>query len=174
MDHVVIRAERPGDEEQVRRVNQRAFGRPDEAGLVDALRGSAGALSLVAVAGDEIVGHILFTPVRIDGKGDVVAAAGLAPMAVVPEFQRQGVGSRLVRAGLDACRSAGYDAVVVVGHPRYYPRFGFVLASSKGLEYEEPIPPEAFMAVELRPGALTPGGGTVRYRPEFSTDGSTR
>ena len=95
-------------------------------------------------------------------------AVGLAPLAVLPEHQRQGVGSQLVKAGLDACRSQGLFAVLVLGHPEYYTRFGFVPASTKGLQYEHAVPPEAFMVLALQSGALAHERGVVRYRPEFS------
>jgi len=162
-----IRPEDRGDADQVRLINQLAFGRPDEASLVDTLRETDGALSLVAVVNDRIVGHILFTSVHIEGQ-IAGPAVGLAPMAVLPERQRQGIGSMLVRAGLDACRSAGDTAVVVLGHPDFYPRFGFVPAVTRRLRCEWPVRPEVFMVMELRPGALTGAGGLVRYRPEFS------
>jgi len=165
---VTIRPEEPRDADHIRLVNQSAFGRPDEAALVDALRGSSDAISLVATIGDRIVGHILFTPVQITGIAPNAHAVGLAPMAVVPDYQRQGIGSQLVRAGLDACRSAGWGAVVVIGHPNYYPRFGFVPASTKGLEYEHAVPPEAFMVLGLQADALARVKGVVRFRPEFA------
>jgi putative acetyltransferase len=114
-----------------------------------------------------VVGHIFFSPVEIDDAGAGVRAAGLGPMAVMPGRQRQGVGSRLIRAGLDACRQAGFDVVVVIGHPTYYPRFGFVPAARRGLRYEEEVPEDAFMLLELRAGSLGDGGGVVRYLPEF-------
>jgi putative acetyltransferase len=95
-------------------------------------------------------------------------AAGLAPLAVLPDHQRQGVGSQLVRAGLETCRSRGLSVIVVLGHPEYYPRFGFVPASMKGLEYEHVGPSEAFMVLELQPGVLAHARGVVRYHPEFS------
>jgi putative acetyltransferase len=164
---LTIRPERPPDADAVRIVNERAFGQPTEAALVDALRGVAGAISLVATIGARIVGHILFTPVQV-GAGPTVPAIGLAPMAVLPEYQRQGIGSQLALAGLDACRSRGHGVVVVVGHPTFYPRFGFVPASTAGLECEYDVPAEAFMVLELRPGALALTRGIVRYRPEFS------
>jgi putative acetyltransferase len=164
---IAIRPEQSADADAVRVVNQRAFGRPDEAAIVDAVRESPGAISLVAIDGDRVVGHILFTPVVIDGSGSAIRAAGLAPMAVVPEHQRLGVGSRLVTAGLEACRDFGYEIVVVLGHPAYYPRFGFIVAASQGLRCEYDVPAEVFMAIELRAGALRRAQGLVRYRAEF-------
>jgi len=148
-------------------VNERAFGTPLEAGIVDALRGSDGSISLVATSGDRVVGHIFFTPVTVDSSAGV-RVAGLAPMAVLPEYQRGGIGSRLVTAGLDACRRHGYAAVVVIGHPEYYPRFGFTRAGEHGLSCEFPVPPEAFMVLALDPGILARLSGMVRYRPEFA------
>lgn len=165
---MIIREEIPGDADAVRVVNERAFGQPDEARIVDALRGVGDAISLVAVTDDRVVGHILFTPVAIDDADPRLSAMGLAPMAVLPEFQRRGFGSALVNAGLDACRAAGCDLVVVLGHPEFYPRFGFVVAAHHGLTCEYPVPSEAFMAIELRPGGLAGARGLVRYRPEFS------
>jgi putative acetyltransferase len=162
---VVVRAEEPRDSEQVRTVNEQAFGRPDEASLVDALRGLPHSISLVASAGERIVGHIFFTPLQVEGSPKEVIAVGLGPMAVLPEFQRQGVGSQLVRAGLDSCRMSHTDAVVVIGHPEFYPRFGFVPAISKGLQCEFDVPPEVFMVLELRTGSLS--GGFVKYHPGF-------
>lgn len=152
----------------MRLVNQLAFGRSSEGALVDALRGVPDAISLVATIEARIVGHILFTPVQVEGLEPRVPAVGLAPMAVLPEYQRQGIGSQLVRAGLDACRSHGHGLVVVVGHPAFYPRFGFVRASTTGLEYEHAVRPEAFMVLELQTGALAHARGIVRYRPEFT------
>ena len=164
-----IRLEEPRDAADVSDTNEQAFGTPLEARLVDALRGAPGSLSLVATIEDRVVGHILFTPVTIDPPA-TVRVAGLAPMSVRPMYQRQGVGSRLVRAGLEGCRQRGYTAVVVVGHPEYYPRFGFVPAHTKGLDCEFPVPPEAFMVVELEERALTGSSGVVRYRPEFAAE----
>jgi putative acetyltransferase len=174
-----IRPEEPRDADDVRLVNQRAFGRSSEAAVVDALRGLADAISLVATIEARIVGHILFTPVQVGDLQQGVQAVGLAPMAVLPEYQRQGIGSQLVRAGLDACRSRGRGLVVVVGHPEFYPKFGFMRASTTGLEYEHAVRPDAFMVLELQPGALARARGVVRYRPEFTnvrptTTGSLR
>lgn len=124
-------------------------------------------LSLVAVEDDRVVGHILFSPVTIESEAEVRAAAGLAPLAVLPELQRSGIGSRLVRAGLEECRNAGHECVVVLGHPDYYPRFGFVPAICYGVRCEFDVPDEAFMVIELREGALRGRAGTARYQPEF-------
>src|SRR5262245_35475363 len=134
MRGIAIRRERPADEEAVHRVNESAFGGPDEAAIVEALRANGGAtLSLVAELDGTVVGHILFSPVSIDPAG---TALGLAPMAVMPVHQRRGVGGRLVREGLELLREAGHGAVVVLGHAEYYPRFGFVRASRFGLRCE--------------------------------------
>jgi putative acetyltransferase len=163
-----IRHERPEDEPGIRRVNELAFGQPDEAMLVDALRaGNAVMLSLVAVREREIVGHILFSAVTVTSPQERYFAVGLAPMAVVPDLQRHGVGSALVRASLEQLARAGHRAIVVVGHPDYYPRFGFVRASSRGIRWEHDVADEAFMVLELVPGALAGRGGVVRYCKEF-------
>ena len=165
---ITVRREQPEDADYVRRVNERAFGRPNEAALVDAVREAADTLSLVAVVGHQVVGHILFTAVWIERMDRTTAAIGLGPLAVLPEHQRRGVGSALVRAGLDACRRLGHAVVVVLGHPEYCQRFGFVPASGKGIRYEYPVPSEAFMVLELRTGAVARSGGVVTYRPEFT------
>ena len=167
--NVSIRLEEPRDAADVRETHEQAFGTLIEARLVDALRGAPHSLSLVATMNDRVVGHILFMPVTIEPPV-TVRVAGLAPMAVRPMYQRQGVGSQLVRAGLEECRQRGYTAVVVVGHPEYYPRFGFVPAHKKGLDCEFPVPQEAFMVFELDAGALTGLRGVVRYRAEFAAE----
>lgn len=164
---ITVRAEAAADIPAVHRVNELAFGRPDEADLVDALRAAARPyISLVAVDEGQVVGHIFFSPVTLEAADSACAILGLAPMAVLPEYQRRGIGSQLVRAGLEECRRIGCDAVVVLGHPEYYPRFGFIPASRKGLRCEYPVPDEVFMVAELRPDTLSVQG-LVRYRPEF-------
>jgi putative acetyltransferase len=166
---IEIRPETAADFAAVREVNELAFGQPAEAGLVDALRRAASpTISLVALEDGRVVGHIFFSPVTFEGPQGVSAAMGLAPMAVRPERQNQGIGSALVRAGLAACAGLGENVVVVLGHPHYYPRFGFVPASSRGLSSEYPVPDDVFMVAELAPGALGGRSGLVKYHPEFA------
>jgi putative acetyltransferase len=154
----------------VRAVNTAAFGRPDEADIVDRLREHARVyLGLVAIDGETIIGHILFTSVTLRGGGTPHTVMALAPMSVLPARQRRGIGSALVRAGLQACRAAGHDVVIVVGHPAYYPRFGFVRARPLGLTSDPPFPDEAFMIAELTPGALGSRHGVVVYGEEFGS-----
>jgi putative acetyltransferase len=165
---IIVRPETPEDSESARRVNELAFGQRDEADLVDALRANARPyISLVAVIGDLVVGHIFFSPVSIESDTGVFTAIGLAPMSVLPEFQNQGIGSRLVLEGIRECERIGQDVVVVLGHPKYYPRFGFVPASAKGLRSEYDVPDEVFMVVELSEGALRGRHGLVKYHQEF-------
>ena len=166
---VEIRREESGDAAAVRAVNEEAFGRPNEADLVEALRRSGKvALSLVAVDEGEVVGHVLFTAVTLGGAERRGGWAGLGPLAVRPEFQNRGIGSALVTAGLEACRRAGCEVVVVLGHPTYYRRFGFRPANQYSLQCEFAVPEDAFMVVELREGALEGQTGVVRYQqPEF-------
>jgi len=166
---VEIREEKEGDQQGVRRVNEAAFGQSTEADLVDALRcAEAVTVSLVAEADGEIVGHILFSPVSLSGTGGEPKIAGLAPMAVLPEHQRRGIGSLLVKHGLEYCRKAGVQAVVVLGHPEYYPRFGFRPASTWGLRCEFDAPEDVFLGIELTPHALSDLFGVVKYHPAFS------
>ena len=162
---IEVRPERPDDRDAVRRVHEQAFGQPDEADLVDRLRATEPrSLGRGAEADGRVVGHIAFSPLGVDGVAD---ARALAPMAVVPDRQRTGVGSALVRAGLAACRADGAGAVVVLGHPDYYPRFGFARADGFGLACPYDAPPEAFMALELVEGALAGAEGVVRYAAAF-------
>jgi putative acetyltransferase len=164
----IIRPERPDDASQIRHVNELAFGQPAEADLVDKLRKAcADALSLVAEDGSAIVGHILFTPVVVEGR--LTLGMGLAPMAVLPNRQRQGIGSQLVRQGLDTLRERGCPFVVVVGHPEYYPRFGFEPASKHGLLSQwEGMPDAAFMVSVFDVQAMVGASGVARYRDEFN------
>lgn len=165
---MLIRAERDTDIPAVHAVNAAAFPTAAEADLVDALRRQANPIiSLVAEEDGSVVGHILFSPVVLDSRPDL-KIAGLAPMAVIPGRQRSGIGSALVRAGLDECRRLGFSAVVVLGHPEFYPRFGFVPSTRFGIRSEYDVPEEVFMAQELETSSLHDAAGTVRYHAAFS------
>ncbi len=169
-DKLIIRPETAADFGPVRKLNKKAFRGKNESKLVDALRESAGfipALSLVAQKGGVVAGHILFSPVKIGDLNSPAPALALAPMAVLPDYQNQGIGSALVKHGLEECRKAGHKIIVVVGHPEFYPRFGFVRAVEKGLKLPFEAPDEVFMALELVPDALSGVSGTVEYPQEF-------
>jgi len=164
----LIREERSEDEAAVAAIVEQAFGRSLEADLVASLRrAGAAALSLVAEQEGRVLGHILFSAVIIEGDAEGFAAVGLAPLAVLPAFQRLGIGSALVSAGLERCREIGFSRVLVLGDPAYYQRFGFTPAAAAGIRFPGEVPEEAFMAIALEPGALEGCAGTVRYAPEF-------
>jgi putative acetyltransferase len=164
-----IRAEADTDRAAIHAVNTAAFETSAEADLVDALRAKAGPLiSLVAEVDEQIVGHILFSAVSL-AQHPELNLMGLGPMAVLPTHQRQGVGSALVREGLRRCKQRGSQAVVVVGHPEYYPRFGFVPASKYGVRCEYDVPDNVFMLVELVAGTLRGASGLIRYDEAFGT-----
>ncbi len=163
-----IRPESENDSEAIYFINVAAFPTTAEAELVNGLRRDADPfLSLVAENDGEICGHILFTPATaLENPG--LKILGLAPMAVTPDKQNQGIGSALVRAGLERARELGYQAVIVLGHPEYYPKFGFQPASSFGIRSEYNVPDEVFMAQELVPGSLEFTSGLVKYHPAFA------
>ena len=162
---MIVRRATEADVQAIRDVEEAAFGRADEAALVDRLRSEGAALAeLVACEGRDVVGHILFSPLPIIRPGGVLAAAALAPLAVRPDRQRRGVGAALAREGIAACRKAGMAAIVVLGEPAYYGRFGF--RSELAEKLRAPFSGPAFMALELTPGALA-GGGEVRSAPAF-------
>jgi len=167
---VTIREERPEDIAAIRLVNDSAFGQPQEGQLVEALRKSSGVLlSLVAIKDRRVVGHILYSPVSIESGAKEVIGAGLGPMAVLPEFQRQGVGSKLVEAGNRRLREAGMPFIVVVGHPSYYPRFGFEPASRHGIRCEWEVPADVFMVLVIDRERMLSVSGLAKYRQEFSS-----
>jgi len=164
---VIVRPEKTSDHAAVYEINRRAFGRKEEARLVEAVRNRA-RISLVAEEDGSVVGHILFSTVTVTEGDEVREALALGPMAVLPESQRRGVGGKMVRAGLEACRDEGADVVFVLGHPGYYPRFGFRPLAGTRLHCKYvPEGSPAFMAVELRPGALEEISGRVDYLGEF-------
>jgi putative acetyltransferase len=169
-----IRAETPDDHAGIREVNILAFGnRENEAKLVEAIRQSSSfipPLSLVAVKNDgEIIGHILFSSISIETENGEISTLALSPMAVKPPYQRQGVGSKLVIEGLNVCKELGYKHVVVLGHPEFYPRFGFTPAKLFGIQAPFPVRDEVFMILEIEPGSLNGIAGTVKYPPAFDT-----
>ena len=162
--------EAPGDAAAVRQVIVAAFKSRVEADLVERLRSHRKiAASLVATLGNAVAGHILLTDVMLRGPGLAPRGAGLAPLAVRPAMQRRGIGSDLARAAIARAREAGYGFMVVIGDPAYYRRFGFATAGALGLACEFDAPPEAFMALELAPGALAGASGVVYYEPEFDS-----
>jgi putative acetyltransferase len=163
-----IRAEKAEDHAAIHAVHTAAFGQPNEADLVDALRrAEALTIAFVAVRHACIVGHIAFSPVTVTSSTTTSEALGLGPLAVLPAYQRQGIGTQLVQAGLRACRTTPYGLVVVLGHPGYYARCGFLTAQRYGLTWEHDAPAEAFMVYECKAGALGQIQGVVQYRPEF-------
>jgi len=164
-----IREEIPTDIDKIWQINFDAFETDTEAKLVNELR-SCGCpyLSLVAEKENELVGHILFTPVELSGTKNKLKIMGLAPMAVLRKFQNKGIGSKLVQAGLKYCKSRGYDAVVVLGHPNYYPKFGFVSSAKFGIKSEYDVPDDVFMILELMPGVLKNHQGVIKYQDVFN------
>jgi putative acetyltransferase len=164
---VQIRLEKEEDRAAVQALNESAFETEAEANLVAALREQAEpVISLVAEAGGTIVGHIMFSPVALTGHPGL-NIMGLAPMAVLPEHQQKGIGSALVRKGLQQCKKLGFGAVVVLGHPEYYPRFGFVPSTQFGIRSEYDVPEDVFMVKELQPDYLGSATGTIKYHDAF-------
>ncbi len=166
---VIIRKEEERDYKRVYEVNRLAFQQEDESQLVVNLRKSDNfvpELSLVAEVGNEVVGHILFTRIKIAGEYTFDSLI-LAPMAVIPEFQRKRIGSKLIERSIEKAKELGFDSIIVVGHKDYYPRFGFQRASSWRLNCHFEVPDEAFMVIELIERALGGKGGTIEFPREF-------
>ena len=165
---IQIRSETDNDKTAVYDVNAAAFATETEAKLVDVLRESSSEyISQVAVEDQNVVGHIMFTPVTLEPFEDL-RLMGLAPMAVSPTLQRGGIGSELVKTGLLRCTESDVGAVAVLGHPQYYPRFGFRPASQWGIKSEYEVPEEVFMMMELSPGYLQGYQGIIRYGAAFA------
>lgn len=164
-----IRPEIKKDAPAVYWINQQAFGRKDEAKLVQALQANCDTLSLVAKTEDgQAIGHILFSPATIQYEGrTLLHGMALAPLAVLPAYQKQGIGGQLVRAGITAVRQTPATFIMLLGHADYYPRFGFVPSIQYGIQCEFNVPPEAFMLLPLQDGVLDGVQGTAVYRPEF-------
>jgi putative acetyltransferase len=166
---IEIRKEQPQDIPTIHAVNKQAFGQLREADLVDTLRQNCNdLLSLVAVVGNEVVGHILFSSATVEGEETTVEGMGLAPMAVLPEYQRQGIGSELVRTGIARLAISDCAFVIVLGHADYYPRFGFEPASRYGVRSEWEVPDDAFMILVLNESMMQGISGVARYRAEFA------
>lgn len=165
-----IETEQPGDVEAIHAVHEEAFGRPGEAILVEQIRALPEfdpRLSLVARINGQVVGHVLFSGIEILTPRGPRPALALAPLAVLPTYQRRGVASGLVLRGLGACKTLGHDIVVVLGEPGYYSRFGFERAAEYGIHAPFEVPEDAFMLLELSPAALTGVRGMVRYSKPF-------
>jgi predicted N-acetyltransferase YhbS len=167
---IEIRQEIANDYPAVYALNSAAFGRKDEARLVDRLRSSDAfipELSLIATSNNKMVGYILFTRIHIVEKSVAATSLALAPMAVSPNMQKQGIGSLLIYSGLDKARKLGYKSVMVLGHENYYPRFGFVPTNNWGIKAPFNIPANVFMGLELVEDGLKGVTGTVRFAKEF-------
>jgi putative acetyltransferase len=169
---LTIRQEQPADFQAVYQINRQAFGQEAEAKLVDALRQSTAfvpELSLVSELDNQLVGHILFTKIKIVNGESETESLALAPMAVSADFQKQGIGGHLIREGLKRAAELGFGSVIVLGHEHYYPKFGFEPASKWGIKAPFDVPDEVFMAIELIPNALENVNGTVQYPKEFDS-----
>jgi putative acetyltransferase len=165
---ILIRPEQTEDIDAIRRVNELAFEQSAEAEIVDRLRQNEDdIISLVAIRDEQIIGHILFSPMTIQGEVEISGAMGLAPMSVLPECQRQGIGSKLIETGLNVLKTRHCPLVIVLGHPEYYPKFGFVPACRLGLKCQWPVPEGAFLALRLDPHLPIPIHAVAQYRPEF-------
>lgn len=166
---VKIRKEQLEDIKAIREVNVMAFGQTQEADVVDKLRHNCDDfLSLVALMDNRVVGHVLFSTATIEAKDRVVQGMGLAPIAVLPEYQQRGIGSELVRTGIDRLISRQCPFVIVLGHANYYPRFGFEPASRYGIRSEWEVPTEAFMILILNESEMKGVSGVAKYQPEFA------
>jgi len=172
---ITIRSEKPEDFATIYEINKKAFNGEVEARLIDKIRQSENfipELSLIALKDDKIVGHILFSKIKIKRGEEEKIILALAPMSVLSEFQKQGIGSSLVREGLEISKKLGYYIVALVGHHDYYLRFGFTSARAKGLEIslKMSIPDEAFMVCELEKDALKGIKGIVEFPPYFEEE----
>ncbi len=168
--NTTIRKEEEKDYKQIYEVNKLAFQQENESKLIEKIRKSKNfipGLSIVAEIDNRIVGHILFSKIKIIGASDYESLA-LAPMAVIPEFQKKGIGSELIKKGIAKAKELGFDSIIVLGHKEYYPRFGFQRASKWDIKCPFEVPEDVFMAIELTEKALEGKAGTVEYPDEFN------
>ncbi len=165
---MIIRDECQNDFDKIGYINRMAFRGEEEGKLINKLRGEGvGLISLVAEERNNLMGHILFSPASIKAKEKSIEIAALGPMAVLPSFQRQGIGSALIHEGINRCIKAGYGAIAVLGHPEYYPKFGFIPSVKYGISCEYDVPEEVFMILELKKGSLHGIKGVVKYHKAF-------
>lgn len=168
--NITIRAETAKDYLKITEINDLAFKQPNEGKLVEKLRQTGKfipELSLVAEYEHEIIGHILFYPILIRSNNETFDSLALVPVSVLPQYQRQGIGSQLVRAGLECAKQLGHTSVIVLGHPDYYPKFGFRPASIRSIKAPFDVPDDVFLALPLTEGALDKVSGIVEYPQEF-------
>lgn len=166
---IKIRKEEKKDYNQVYEINRLAFKQENESKLIEKIRKGENfipELSLVADKNNEIVGHILFSKIKIIGVSTFESLA-LAPMAVIPQLQKQGIGGKLIKTGLEKAKKLGFNSVIVLGYKDFYPKFGFQKASKWSIKCPFNVPDEAFMAIELTHKALENKGGIVKYPEEF-------
>ena len=165
-----IRAEKEADVDAIWKINAEAFDTKEEADLVNALRDSGVShISLVYEKNNELLGHILFTPVELIGDTSDLKLMGLAPMAVSPKLQNKGIGASLIKAGIQQCINEGYDAIIVLGHPDYYPKFGFVPSVKYGIKTEYDVPEDVFLVLEIKENSLNGKKGTIKYHEAFGS-----
>lgn len=167
---IVIRAETVDDYAKIREINNRAFNQDTEGELIENLRKKKeyiAELSLVAEYKNQLIGHILFFPLSIIGKNKRFPTLALAPMSVLPEFQNKGIGGKLIKEGLKVAEQLGFTSVIVLGHPEYYPKFGFEKASTWNIKPPFDAPDDAFMAIELVENALIDASGMLEYPQEY-------
>ena len=166
---MTIRKEKPSDIPIIYKVNQFAFQQKDESELIHKIRAGSNFvpdLSLVYEEEGQILGYILFSKIKIKGKTETVSLS-LAPMAVLPNRQKQGIGSQLLKKGIRIAKTLGFESIIVLGHEAFYPKFGFKRASKWNLKFPVDVPDEAFMAMELKEGSLNDKAGMVVYPKEF-------
>lgn len=169
---IEIREERRADYQAIRDVNNQAFNQPQEGTIIEKIRESGvEILSLVAIIDNKIVGHIFFSPVRMEEQATLKDGMGLAPMAVLPDYQQQGIGSKLIKEGIQRLKLKSVPYIIVLGHKDYYPKFGFETASKYGLKCQwDGVPDEAFMVMILDDKMKPKIHGVAKYRDEFDEE----